>query len=162
MNHPAKKTCINLSLPAWLCCSLVFIFCFLVKKNTSEFFFWMGKLLEVFPVQSAAKVKKPNARGSISVQPSRPCLEFGKISKGIKMCCASNCQRTWSRMIKSPAGKAAPAPEQKISWASPEHPKGNTGGALAFGWAQHKVKRKMGFRTTRGKCRSAPGRQSLG
>lgn len=72
----------------------------------------MGKLLEVFPVQNAAKVKKPNALGSILVQPSRPgeglCLEFAQISKGIKMCCASNCQRTWSRMIKSHCRESNP------------------------------------------------------
>lgn len=58
----------------------------------SEFLYWMGKgwMLEVFPAQSAVQVKKPNALGSILVQPSRPgeklYLEFAKISTGIKMC----------------------------------------------------------------------------
>lgn len=46
-------------------------------------------MLEVFPVQSAVQVKKPNALRSISVQPPRPgeelYLEFVKISTGIKM-----------------------------------------------------------------------------
>lgn len=58
-------------------------------------------------------------------------------------------------------GKQPRAPEEKFSWAFPESPR-VTHGASAFGWAQHSVKRKIWFRTTRGKRRSAPGTQSPG
>lgn len=64
-------------------------------------------------------------------------------------------------MIKIPLQGRQPCAPEKFSWASPEVPKGNTG-YLGLGWAQHSVKRKMGFRTTRGTCTSASGTQSLG
>lgn len=129
----------------------------------SEFFFWMGKLLEVFPVQSATQVEKPNALGSISVHPSRPgeelYLVFAKISKGIKMCCVSNCQRTWSRMIKSHCRESNSVLLRRSSAGLSLNLPRVTHGALAFGWAQHSGKRKMWFRTTRGKCRRARGKR---
>lgn len=104
----------------------------------------MAKRLEVLPVRNAVKVKRPKALGSISVQPSRPgeglYLEFAKISKGIKMCCASNCQRTWGRVIKCHCRESN---LRRSSAGLPLNLPRVTQGTLAFGWAQHSEEKNV-------------------